>query len=141
MAIAFNKPLVCPVMIGRAQDLTTLRLLVERAKSGQGQVALLSGEAATSGVHHLPSDATSGRTPNQRAWGLWFPRSSRGAANPGHAAEGFQLSQLNQLGRSMSFVFPRLSCSTAIRCTFFNWRIPCSIPPGSGVPDPTTWTI
>jgi predicted ATPase/DNA-binding CsgD family transcriptional regulator len=45
MTISFNKPIVCPVLIGRAHDLTTLRLLVDRAKSGQGQVALLSGEA------------------------------------------------------------------------------------------------
>src|SRR5215470_3746291 len=45
MAIAFNKPLVCPVVIGRGHDLASLRLLVDRAKSGQGYVALLSGEA------------------------------------------------------------------------------------------------
>jgi len=45
MAIAFNKPLVCPVLIGRGHDLASLRLLVDRAKSGQGHVALLSGEA------------------------------------------------------------------------------------------------
>ena len=45
MAIAFNKPLVCPVLIGRGHDLASLRLLVDRAKSDQGHVALLSGEA------------------------------------------------------------------------------------------------
>src|SRR5258708_13189403 len=39
-------PMMCPVLIGRAQDLTTLRLLVDRSKSGQGQVALVSGEPA-----------------------------------------------------------------------------------------------
>src|SRR5207248_11701467 len=33
------------VLIGRGRDLTTLRLLVDRAKSGQGQVALVCGEA------------------------------------------------------------------------------------------------
>jgi predicted ATPase len=38
-------PIICPVLIGRGHDLATLRLLVERAKSGQGQVALVSGEA------------------------------------------------------------------------------------------------
>ncbi len=38
-------PMMCPVLIGRAHDLVTLRLLVDRAKSGQGQVALVSGEA------------------------------------------------------------------------------------------------
>jgi predicted ATPase len=45
MKAQFATPLICPVLIGRAQDLTTLRLLVERAKSGQGHVALVSGEA------------------------------------------------------------------------------------------------
>jgi predicted ATPase len=45
MATPFHKPLVCPVLIGREQELTTLRLLTDRAKSGQGQVALVSGEA------------------------------------------------------------------------------------------------
>src|SRR5712692_374972 len=38
-------PIICPVLIGRAHDLTTLHLLVDRAQSGQGQVALVSGEA------------------------------------------------------------------------------------------------
>jgi len=41
----FTPPIMCPVLIGRAHDLTTLRLLVDRAKSSQGQVAVLSGEA------------------------------------------------------------------------------------------------
>jgi DNA-binding CsgD family transcriptional regulator len=45
MNIPFDSPVLCPVLIGRAHDLTTLRLLVDRAKSGQGQVVLLSGEA------------------------------------------------------------------------------------------------
>ena len=45
MAIAFNKPLVCPVLIGRTTELAALRLLMDQAKSGQGQVVLLSGEA------------------------------------------------------------------------------------------------
>src|SRR5712692_6602114 len=38
-------PIMCPVLIGRAHDLTSLRLLVDRAKSGEGQVTLVSGEA------------------------------------------------------------------------------------------------
>src|SRR5260370_11855697 len=45
METQFAPPIICPVLIGRAHDLTTLRLLVERAQSGQGQVALVSGEA------------------------------------------------------------------------------------------------
>ncbi len=45
MAIALYKPLVCPVLIGRTTELAALCLLMDQAKSGQGQVALLSGEA------------------------------------------------------------------------------------------------
>jgi len=45
MEAGFTPPIMCPVLIGRVQHLTHLRLLIDRAKSGQGQVALLSGEA------------------------------------------------------------------------------------------------
>src|SRR5258708_6002486 len=45
MEVRFPFPIICPVVIGRAQELTYLRLLVERARNGQGQVVLLSGEA------------------------------------------------------------------------------------------------
>jgi predicted ATPase len=45
MALARNKPIVCPVLIGRAADLTALHLLIDQAKRGEGQVALISGEA------------------------------------------------------------------------------------------------
>ena len=45
MAIAFNKPLVCPVLIGRTTELAAFHQLIDQAKSDQGQVALLSGEA------------------------------------------------------------------------------------------------
>src|SRR5947208_15693318 len=45
MALARNKPIVCPVLIGRAADLTALHVLVDQAKRGEGQVALISGEA------------------------------------------------------------------------------------------------
>jgi predicted ATPase len=45
MEAQFAAPIICPVLIGRAHELTTLRLLVDRAKSDQGHVALLSGEA------------------------------------------------------------------------------------------------
>src|SRR5260370_20040796 len=41
----FAPSIMCPILIGRVHELTTLRLLADRAKSGQGQVALLSGEA------------------------------------------------------------------------------------------------
>lgn len=45
MALGRNKPIVCPVLIGRAADLTALYVLVDQAKRGEGQVALISGEA------------------------------------------------------------------------------------------------
>ena len=45
MALSRNKPVVCPVLIGRSGDLAALRTLVDQVKRGQGQVALMSGEA------------------------------------------------------------------------------------------------
>ena len=45
MEARFLPPLTCPVVVGRVQELTTLRLLVDRVHSGQAQVALISGEA------------------------------------------------------------------------------------------------
>ncbi len=45
MEARFAPSIMCPILIGRVHELTTLRLLADRAKSGQGQVALLSGEA------------------------------------------------------------------------------------------------
>ena len=45
MELSYNKTITCPIVIGRTAELTALHLLVERAKSGKGQVVLLSGEA------------------------------------------------------------------------------------------------
>ncbi len=45
MALERNKPIVCPVLIGREADLTALQVLIDQAKRGEGQVALISGEA------------------------------------------------------------------------------------------------
>ncbi len=45
MVVAFNRPVVCPTLIGRAHDLAALQELVEGVKSGQGYAALVSGEA------------------------------------------------------------------------------------------------
>lgn len=45
MAVPLNRPVVCPVVIGRTIELTSLHQLIESTKSGRGQVALLSGEA------------------------------------------------------------------------------------------------
>ena len=45
MEAPLTPQIMCPVLIGRVHDLTTLRLFVDRAQGGQGQVVLLSGEA------------------------------------------------------------------------------------------------
>jgi DNA-binding CsgD family transcriptional regulator/Flp pilus assembly protein TadD len=45
MVAPFQKPVVCPVLIDRVNDLAALRALIDQAKSGRGQVVLLSGEA------------------------------------------------------------------------------------------------
>src|SRR2546426_1368425 len=45
MVLSRNKPIVCPVLIGRAADLTAVHALIDQAKRGEGQVALISGEA------------------------------------------------------------------------------------------------
>src|SRR5437588_6174196 len=45
MVLSPNKPIVCPVLIGRAADLTAIHMLIDQAKQGIGQVALVSGEA------------------------------------------------------------------------------------------------
>src|SRR5713101_3725785 len=44
MTVSFTKPVVCPKIIGRISELAALRLLVEQAKGGQGQIALIAGE-------------------------------------------------------------------------------------------------
>ncbi|HET8846517.1 MAG TPA: AAA family ATPase [Ktedonobacteraceae bacterium] len=45
MTTAFNQPVVCPVLIGRTDDLAALSSLIDQAKIGQGRMALLCGEA------------------------------------------------------------------------------------------------
>ena len=45
MAVPFHKTVVCPVLIDRVSDRATLHALIDEAKSGRGQVVLLSGEA------------------------------------------------------------------------------------------------
>src|SRR5579871_824403 len=45
MKARFPSPIICPIVIGRVQEFTHLRMLVDRAKSGEGQVALVCGEA------------------------------------------------------------------------------------------------
>ncbi|MDP9374902.1 MAG: AAA family ATPase, partial [Chloroflexota bacterium] len=41
----FSKPIVCPIVVGRAPYLTALDEAVERARRGRGQAVLVAGEA------------------------------------------------------------------------------------------------
>ena len=43
----FDKSVVCPVLIGRENDLQRLDRLITQAQEGRGQIALISGEAGT----------------------------------------------------------------------------------------------
>ena len=45
MSISLNKPIICPILIGRQSEVTTLHALIDQARSAQGQVVLISGEA------------------------------------------------------------------------------------------------
>src|SRR5437762_2319197 len=45
MTAAFNRPVVCPVLVGRAPALAALERLAERARDGRSQTALIAGEA------------------------------------------------------------------------------------------------
>ena len=59
MAVSFNKPVICPVLVDRAEELVTLQALIERAKTGEGQrVILLCGEAGI-GKSRLVAEARS----------------------------------------------------------------------------------
>src|SRR5437763_1779226 len=40
-----TRAIVCPIVVGRTAELTALRLLIDRTRRGQGQVALVCGEA------------------------------------------------------------------------------------------------
>jgi len=56
MAVQIRKPVVCPVVIGRANDIAVLHTLVDEVKNGKGQVLLISGEAGI-GKSRLISEA------------------------------------------------------------------------------------
>src|SRR5688500_16650914 len=43
----FDKSVVCPVLIGRENDLERLDRLITQSQEGNGQIALISGEAGT----------------------------------------------------------------------------------------------
>src|SRR5947207_2334360 len=57
MTVLNEKSVVSPVLIGRVSELQALHLLVERTKAGQGQTALISGEAGV-GKSRLVSQVT-----------------------------------------------------------------------------------
>src|SRR6266481_7169012 len=40
-----TRAIVCPIVVGRTAELTALRLLIDRTRSGHGQVTLVCGEA------------------------------------------------------------------------------------------------
>ncbi len=56
MVAPLNKPVVCPVVIGRANDLAILHTLIDETKNGKGQVLLIAGEAGI-GKSRLVSEA------------------------------------------------------------------------------------
>src|SRR4249919_1463437 len=56
MQVSLNKPVVCPVLIGRTPELAALHHFLDSTKSGLGQIALLSGEAGT-GKSRLVAEA------------------------------------------------------------------------------------
>jgi predicted ATPase len=56
-----DKPIICPVLIGRDQELAALRDLLKHTSSGQGQILLLSGEAGI-GKSRLVAELTTSAT-------------------------------------------------------------------------------
>ena len=61
MANLIHQPVVCPILIGRSAEMTTLQKCIEAAASGQGGVVLLSGEAGIGKsrmVAELPREAS-----------------------------------------------------------------------------------
>jgi DNA-binding CsgD family transcriptional regulator len=57
MATPLDRPVTCPVVIGRARELAAVRMLIAAARAGQGQAALISGEAGI-GKSRLVAEAT-----------------------------------------------------------------------------------
>src|ERR1700730_14025953 len=56
MRASFTRLLVCPVLIGRGPLLDTLVQLIEQARGGHGQTALIAGEAGI-GKSRVVADA------------------------------------------------------------------------------------
>jgi tetratricopeptide (TPR) repeat protein len=63
MTVQFQRPVVCPILIGRAYDLTILHTHIDEAKNGKGQVLLVSGEAGI-GKSRLVKEAKTYATQN-----------------------------------------------------------------------------
>src|SRR5260370_18953450 len=57
MRARFPSAIICRVVIGRVQEVIHLLMLVDRAKSGEGQVALVCGEACI-GKSRLVAEVT-----------------------------------------------------------------------------------
>src|SRR6266487_258752 len=45
MSIPLNKPVICPVLIGRPSELAALQALIAQIGNAPGQIVLISGEA------------------------------------------------------------------------------------------------
>src|SRR5262245_32325580 len=45
MSVSLDKPILCPIMVGRASNLDLLKQRLDQAQSGHGQIFLLAGEA------------------------------------------------------------------------------------------------
>ncbi len=45
MTVSVDKPIICPLLIGRTPELTSLRVQLDQVKGGSGQVVVISGEA------------------------------------------------------------------------------------------------
>jgi DNA-binding CsgD family transcriptional regulator len=58
MAALFDKPILCPILVGRAPYLDSLEQRLQRVRDGQGQTLLLAGEAGI-GKSRLVAEAKS----------------------------------------------------------------------------------
>src|SRR5215467_6848467 len=64
MSVAFERPVLCPIMVGRVSHLELLKQRIEEARHGHGGTFLLAGEAGI-GKSRLLSEATSWVGPEQ----------------------------------------------------------------------------
>src|SRR5215510_11747079 len=60
MSVSLDKPILCPIMVGRASNLDLLKQRLNQAQRGHGQIILLAGEAGI-GKSRLVAEA--------KAWG------------------------------------------------------------------------